>query len=332
MRYSSGFGRLRRLLLAASCLVPTLGYADPLGYADALAPPQSLSIGEPSHGRLVNGVKLEDPAYFIVRSAEENFGTREAVEGIARAVAQVFEQLPGGHRLVVGDLSKEHGGRIRPHRSHQSGRDIDLGFFHVGESEPRLFIPVTKDNLDLPRTWALLSALAKDDGVQYVFMDRSVQRLLHAYAKDTLEVDEKTLGQLFEYPLRKSRATLVRHRRGHRNHLHIRYFSHESVAAGTLLGSEALAKLGQTLDPLRYAKQSYHIRKGDTLARVAQKSRVDLTDLMRWNGLKRGSILQIGQSIAIYRRVREPVRPRTEAMVCHAGPFLAFGCVGPDRS
>ena len=105
-----------------------------------------------------------------------------------------------------------------------------------------------------------------------------------------------------------------------------------AMAAGTLLGSEALAKLGQTLDPLRYAKQSYHIRKGDTLARVAQKSRVDLTDLMRWNGLKRGSILQIGQSIAIYRRVREPVRPRTEAMVCHAGPFLAFGCVGPDRS
>src|SRR4029450_8679153 len=35
--------------------------------------------------------------------------------------------------LLVGDLSREYGGPLAGHRSHQSGRDADVGFFVTDE-------------------------------------------------------------------------------------------------------------------------------------------------------------------------------------------------------
>ena len=296
----------------------------------------SLSIGEPNRGRLLNGVELESDALLNVRSDAhgENFGTRETVEAVRRLVQVVADAHPGTPRLVIGDLSRSRGGRIRPHKSHQSGRDIDTGFYHRAPSDPSTFVPATAANLDLERTWTLIKALHEDDGVQYVFIDRRVQKVLHAFARDVKGVDAETLSQIFEYPQRKSRVALVRHRRGHRNHIHIRYFSPEAVAAGERLGPQMLARLGEPQSESSKVRQVHRVRSGDTLARIAQRHRVDLTDLMRWNHLKRRSKLQIGQSIAIFKPGARlvPKSPAPGAVVCHAGPFGAVGCWPPPRT
>lgn|GEM_PF-2046964 len=296
----------------------------------------SLSIGEPNRGRLLNGVELESDALLNVRSGAhgENFGTREMVDAVRRLVQVVADAHPGTPRLVIGDLSRARGGRIRPHKSHQSGRDIDIGFYLKAPSDPGTFVPATAANLDLERTWTLIKALHEDDGVQYVFIDRRVQKLLHAFARDIKGVDTETLSQIFEYPQRKSQVALVRHRRGHRNHIHIRYFSPEAVAAGERLGPQMLARLGEPQSESSKVRQVYRVRSGDTLARIAQRQRVDLTDLMRWNHLKRRSKLHIGQSVAIFKPGARlvPKVPAPGAVVCHAGPFGAVGCWPPPRT
>lgn len=290
---------------------------------------ESLSIGEPNRGRLINGVEMVSDDHLLVRS-DENFGTAETVGAVRRAVNAVVARFPDSPKLVVGDLSKENGGRIRPHKSHQSGRDIDLGFYLQGEGQARMFVPVTAKNLDLARTLALIDAIVEDDTAQYVFIDRRVQKMLYDYAVEVEKRDPKSLAQVFEYPRRGSLSTLVRHRRGHRNHLHIRYFSPLAVAAGEKFGGEALAQLGPASDPVQRLRFSHTIRKGDTLARVAQRYRVDLTNILKWNGLKRRSTLQIGQSLALYRTVKVAAT-RPAGSMCHAGP-RAIGCWHPSRS
>lgn len=47
------------------------------------------------------------------------------------------------------------------------------------------------------------------------------------------------------------------------------------------------------------AARDYTVRSGDSLWSIARKHKVKLNDLMRWNGLSRGSVLQPGQSLKI---------------------------------
>ena len=122
----------------------------------------------------------------------------------------------------------------------------------------------------------------------------------------------------------------LRHRRGHRNHLHVRYFSPLAVAAGEKFGGEALAQLGPSAEPTQRVRFAHVIRKGETLARISQRYRVDLTHILKWNGLKRRSTLQVGQSLALYRSVKV-AGGRSATSVCHAGP-RAVGCWHPSRS
>jgi murein endopeptidase len=309
---------------------PELPAPDPVVTLPSVPTGESLSIGEANRGRLVNGVRLESDDLFLVRSHDENFGTAETVEATRRAVAEVARRFPGRPRIVVGDLSKEHGGRIRPHKSHQSGRDIDLGFYTAGDAQPNHFVPITAKNIDLERNWALIEALAAGEDVQYIFIDRRIQKLLRTYAAEVKKVPEKVLDGLFEYPRKGSLTTLVRHRRGHRNHLHVRFFSPQAVAAGEKYGAEALAQLGTRLDPWQAVAFSHVVRKGDTLARIAQRYKVELTDIMKWNRLKRRSVLQLGQAITLYRKVKVAATGGPTS-ICHAGP-RAVGCWRPGRS
>lgn len=302
-------------------------------FPDDAAAAGSLSIGEPSHGRLFNGLQLTTDEHFQVRSSDENWGTAETVDGIRAAVTQVDATFPGAPRLVVGDLSKEHGGRIWPHKSHQSGRDIDLGFYLKG-GQASTFTTASGANLDLERTWALIQALAATDSVQYIFIDRRVQKVIYDFAKDEKHVPAAILSSIFEYPGRNSMSTLVRHRRGHRDHLHVRFFSPLAVAAGEKFGAGVMASAGTKLDPWQRMRFVHTVHKGDTLARIAQRYRLDVTDVMRWNRLKRNSMLHLGQNVALFRRVKvavaTPAAPPQD--VCHAGPRGAVGCWHPSHS
>ena len=132
------------------------------------------------------------------------------------------------HVLAIGDISQEAGGQITQHRSHQSGRDVDIGLVYKTKpaSFPEDFVPATADNLDCEATYALVNEFAEtanqDGGVQVIFLDYNVQGLLYQWAKEHGE-DEAILGQLFEYPNHGGGDALVRHIPNHNNHLHVRF-------------------------------------------------------------------------------------------------------------
>src|SRR5690606_19392102 len=141
----------------------------------------SLSLGEPNRGRLIGGVPLEDSPLFNLVAPDFAFGTHETVAYLRRAVQRVHDQHPGTPPIHVGHLSRRSGGYVSPHRSHQSGRDVDLGFYY--SKNGGWYRRGTADNLDLPRNWALLKALITETDVEMIFVDQSIERLLRVYAE-----------------------------------------------------------------------------------------------------------------------------------------------------
>ena len=63
-------------------------------------------------------------------SPEIAYGTQETVDYVVAAIHAVRAQYPNVPPLRVNRLSTKDGGYLRPHKSHQNGRDVDLGFYY----------------------------------------------------------------------------------------------------------------------------------------------------------------------------------------------------------
>jgi penicillin-insensitive murein endopeptidase len=90
----------------------------------------SLSVGSPSGGWQLRAKRLRQSAQLWIqdKSVPYSFGHPSLVLMLYRTAKQIARQTPGSV-LLVGDLSREFGGPLSGHRSHQSGRDADVGFF-----------------------------------------------------------------------------------------------------------------------------------------------------------------------------------------------------------
>ncbi len=186
----------------------------------------AVALGQPFRGQLLGGQLLEEERErWVLVAPNHAWGTPELLATIRSAVGRVATEFPADRPLRIGDLSRQGGGWLRPHRSHQNGRDADLGFYYL-RSQP-WYRPATADNLDAARTWSLLEGLLSQGDVQWVLMDRGVQRLLQSYARRSGE-DPEWVNQVFE-GLDAERC--VRHAWGHRTHLHVRVYAQGSSGA-----------------------------------------------------------------------------------------------------
>jgi penicillin-insensitive murein endopeptidase len=190
--------------------------------------PKAVSVGRPNRGALYNGVLLTDGPHWVVVNPQRAFGTEETVASVTAAIRSVVEVFPDSPKLYVGDISGPRGGYIRPHHSHQSGRDVDLGLYYSKGSA--WFVRARADNLDRARSWALVNALIDDPNVEIIFVDRSIQRLLKEHALKQGESRER-LDALFDERSAFS-DKLIRHQWGHLTHLHVRFKSPIAVEAG----------------------------------------------------------------------------------------------------
>jgi len=188
------------------------------------------SEGLPADGHLHRGTRLPSGDDRLIRNPNAAFGTQDMVRHLDAALAAVRREHPRVHRVLVGDLSHEVGGRLQGHVSHQSGRDVDVGFLYRERSAPsvKTFEDATRDNLNLRATFTLLQALAASNGepggMQWGLLDYEVQRILVEWARRTRAASKDELDRLFQYPKGAyAPAGLYRHYPNHRNHVHVRY-------------------------------------------------------------------------------------------------------------
>ena len=182
----------------------------------------SESIGSPNGGRLRDGFELDREGRGWRQRGKRPFGTDELVAAIVWAIAHVRAQYPATVPVFIGDLSQEGGGRVSPHRSHQSGRDVDIGYFVRGNRPAKRFVDVTPETMDVEKTWALLEGFLSTGMIQYVFIDYALQGVLYEEAR-SLGWDDGVLNQIFQFPRGSTeRVGIIRHARGHDDHFHLR--------------------------------------------------------------------------------------------------------------
>lgn len=185
-------------------------------------PKGGVSVGKPNKGKLVNGKQLpENDKLYTIRKPEEAFGSSHTLSHLQAALAE-FRRATGYDReLVIGAISKKSGGRISPHSSHQSGRDVDIRMpAKKGVKSSEMDDP---SDIDWNATWGLIRALVATGEVQYIFMSHSRQKYLYEAAKKAgAKKDE--LERIIQYPHKaKTNNGIVRHAKGHDVHIHVRF-------------------------------------------------------------------------------------------------------------
>jgi murein endopeptidase len=207
-----------------SVTLPPLKRAPERHWEQYLDGQSTQSIGKPNHGYLRNGRFLPRTGPGFQRKNDKApYGTDEAVAIILWVCERMTELYPGTVPVVVGNLSKEGGGKLRPHASHQAGRDADLGYYFADNESVRHFKDANRNNLDVEKSWSLIELLLSTERVEYLFIDRSLQSLFYDEALQRGWAEEE-LRALFEAPVGEyKRHGIIRHSKGHRHHLHVRF-------------------------------------------------------------------------------------------------------------
>ena len=174
------------------------------------APEAPLSWGSSSDGLLFGGEALPDRGEGFVRARpgeDTRWGTPQTVRSMRAAAASVARTYPGGAPLRIGDLSYRDGGQHPRHRSHRSGRDVDIIFYvtdvtgrstrgrgwlsfdRFGVARETISLGDGPPSGDLyffddARNWHFVRTLLLDPraNVQWIFCSRGVKSRLLAYA------------------------------------------------------------------------------------------------------------------------------------------------------
>ncbi len=200
----------------------------------ALPTPRSgRSVGSPTEGRLVGGTHLVETESLRVEPADTagdvRWGLGSLVAILDHAARAVRHQFPGAV-LSVGHLSRENGGPVEQHRSHESGRDADVAFYVRASGGRQLlsshFVPFRADGsaptwpgayFDDAKNWALVSSLIEDGEarVTHVFVAAPLRARLLAYAEraGAPQAVRMHAAELMQQP----RGTLP-----HDDHFHVR--------------------------------------------------------------------------------------------------------------
>jgi murein endopeptidase/LysM repeat protein len=180
----------------------------------------SVSVGKPNRGKIVNALALpENKALYTIRKPDECFGSSHTLHNLQLAIAN-FRQVTGfSGEVVIGAISKQGGGRIKPHSSHQSGRDVDVRLPVKNTSGSADNI----DDVDWDATWALIQAIVSTGEVQYIFLSTSRQKRLHKAAKRA-GASKDMLERTIQYPSTSGTNNgIVRNASGHTAHFHVRF-------------------------------------------------------------------------------------------------------------
>jgi penicillin-insensitive murein DD-endopeptidase len=160
----------------------------------------SLTVGVPTDGWQIRAKRLRpsENLWIQQKSVPFSYGHPALVLMLNRTAKQISRQSPGSV-LLVGDLSNEFGGPLYGHKSHQSGRDADVGFFVIDREgnaqNSRSLLRFDKQGLardgsgvrfDDYRNWLLVQLWLKDSraNLEHVFVASHLRKRLLDFARE----------------------------------------------------------------------------------------------------------------------------------------------------
>ncbi|MFO0567667.1 MAG: penicillin-insensitive murein endopeptidase [Polyangiaceae bacterium] len=193
----------RQLALALALSAPIVAYARPeqslpKRFTQAPFSLMSLTIGHPNDGYQIRAKRLRKSKHVNIKSGsgDHSYGHPALVLMLGRSAKEIAKSAPGSV-MLVGDLSRKAGGPLSGHRSHQSGRDADVGFYVLDEAgkpvTPDKFVTFGGDgkatdgsgySFDDRRNWLLVQSWVRDKraGLSHIFVSRALRARLLGYA------------------------------------------------------------------------------------------------------------------------------------------------------
>lgn len=154
------------------------------------------------------------------------YATAKTIYALKRGFDHVLRQHRLAPRVLLLDGSRLDLGPVGDHRSHQSGRDVDITYYQ--KRCPRDGCPtrrVRPSQLDVRRTWTLLHYWLRKGDIEMMFIGHKLQKVLYEHAKKR-GVSQRKLDKWFQYPHRPgTQGGIIRHWSGHENHIHLRFRS-----------------------------------------------------------------------------------------------------------
>lgn len=244
----------------------------------------SVSVGFVESGRLVNSVRFpEGGDDWLVVSPEKAYTTEETVAYLTKVIREVRALHPTAPPLRVNQISAKEGGYMRPHKSHQNGRDVDLGFYYPTVDPVR--VRARENHINVALNWALIKALIAHSDVQLILVDRRVQKVIYDYALKSGE-DKAWVDSLFH-----GAQALIKHARGHRDHFHVRFFNPRAQELGRRIAPLLALQPEQNI-------AMHRVRSGDTLGAIAVRYNSTVNAIRKSNRI-RGHMLRIGQVLSV---------------------------------
>ena len=228
---------------------------------------RSLSVAGTSSGWLHHGGSLPDegPTFERARRGEPTrAGVPRLIEALAQASVEVDRAFPGSLRLRIGDVASPFGGRHSRHRSHRSGRDVDILYYLASPTgvpvEPRGRVAFSRFGVapdpdtgelvvfDDARNWHLVRTLLADPSieVQWIFCSRGVKSRLLAHAL-AYEPDRALLARA-AYVLAQPQNAAP-----HDDHFHVRVLCSVEESA---LGCRDVAPIWPWLRAARHPREA----------------------------------------------------------------------------
>ncbi len=297
--------RWRRIFLSVLLICTFL----PLNLLASDAPHITASVGKPNRGRLINGIRFpQGLGGYKLRSVNRSYTTPEVIGGVLAAIFTVKEKYPGTCDLRLGDFSLPRGGRFWPHKSHQNGRDVDIGMYARNNMELPGLVRMTPKTIDAAKTWTLVESLLRSQNIKYIFLDIRLQRVLCRYAMKH-GVDRDFLVRNFQWASGCRYKSIVRHDGKHSTHLHVRFKTPWSQMAGRKWGhlsKEDAFIIAACQDGYLPHEYIYTAKRAISVADVSRYLGIKENFVREWNHLK-GARIKPGTTIKVYKVGYKPL-------------------------
>ena len=185
------------------------------------------AIGRPNRGSLKNGIHLDPDGdglgkgYAMSRQRPDLWGTPELIRLIkncGRTYRRYFSRKYAP--IPIGDLSSRYGGPLKLHKSHQNGRDVDVGFMRKKPLSKGYFKDTRPREMNLYAQWVVLKCFLDDSKTQMVFIERSRVKALRKYIK---RIYKKRPARLKKYlAFFSGKYRIIRPDSIHKSHMHVR--------------------------------------------------------------------------------------------------------------
>jgi LysM repeat protein len=192
-----------------------------------VVPQGATSVGKSHESGLRDPVQLLPSEVASVRCAAHAYATGHTVAALLRGIAEFRAEGYTGE-LMIAELSALDGG-YGPHRSHQTGRDVDIWLLPKGgryrRGCPNCSTDACRpgpDEVDWRATWRLIRALHATGQVKEIFLSHWMQQGLYNAARGLGET-QVVLLSLIQYPRPKGHPAVVMHVDGHVHHFHVRF-------------------------------------------------------------------------------------------------------------